>query len=162
MLRLKEDPYLRRLFGKPPIPVLIMGPDNAALVSRYGAPAVAAQVERIQQHLRRVDKALDTAARPRVFLAYRQVNWEEHGLLQPWQEVADVVAWNFGGINDRFDSDWHRGPKAAFNAELLKRAYAAQAEQKIDIFFGYLSGRQVTAEQFTQLASWGSSPSTSA
>ncbi|MCB0185425.1 MAG: glycosyltransferase, partial [Caldilineaceae bacterium] len=66
-----------------------------------------------------------------------------------------VVAWNFDGINDRFDSDWHRGPKAAFNAELLKRVYAAQAEQKIDIFFGYLSGRQVTADTIQAIGELG-------
>ncbi len=114
-----------------------------------------AQIARIQRHLAVKGKLLAGVAHPRVFLAYRQVNWEENGLVRPWQEIADVMAWDFQGINDSFDSDWHRGPKAAFNRELLTRVQKAHAEKPIDLFFGYLSGRQVTAETIRAIGDMG-------
>jgi spore maturation protein CgeB len=82
----------------------------------------------------------------------RHVNWERHGLIEPWHELADVVEFNWPIDDD--PSRWTAAQKAAFNDMLLQHVQAAHCQQPIDLFFSCLSGlttRRQTIESINAL-----------
>lgn len=116
------------------------------------------QAERIRGHLagRRADGELRALPeRPRIFIAVRNVNWEQVGLVDSWRPLADVVHFDWGDRYEQSGDDWFARGRAAFGAELLERVRAAHAEQPVDIFFSYLSGRWVDRAIIEQIGALG-------
>lgn len=79
----------------------------------------------------------------RVFAAFANVNWEEANLTPALRELGEVVRFDWGGEFDQYADDWHVGQKQRMNEDLLSAVAKAHAEQPIDLFFSYLSGRLV-------------------
>jgi len=101
------------------------------------------QVERIHQHLTTAGKFRDPTESLRVFVAVHHVNWEEHGLVDPWADIAEVSHYDWGHSFNQYSRDWHEKGKPALNSELLRRVEQVYTEKPIDLFFSYLSGRWV-------------------
>lgn len=104
------------------------------------------QIHKILAHLLNTGKMLSLKNRPRVFAAVHHVNWEKHGLVDGWAEIADTIHYDWGNSFDQYASDWHRSGKPAFNKELIRQVSLTHREKPIDIFFSYLSGRWVYPE----------------
>lgn len=104
------------------------------------------QIGKIKTHLAKIGKIPACKPRPRVFIAVRHVNWEKHGLVDGWAEIADVIHYDWGNSFDQYAPDWHQSGKPDFNKELLRQVELAHREQPIDLFFSYLSGRWVYPE----------------
>lgn len=123
-----------------------------------GQLTAAQQVERIRAHLgrRRAAGGLrPLPARPRLFSAVRNVNWEQAGLVDSWRPLADVVHYDWGDRYEQAGGDWFRHGRPAFGRELLERVRAAHAERPLDIFFSYLSGRWVDRTVIERIAALG-------
>lgn len=113
------------------------------------------QVRRVKNHIERVGKKLVNKEKPRVFVAVHHVNWEKHGLVDGWAEVADIIHYDWGDYFDQDAPDWHEKGKPAFNKELLRRYEQARREKPFDIFFSYLSGRWVYPETIDAIGKMG-------
>lgn len=94
-------------------------------------------------------------ARPRVFVAVRQVNWEQAALVEPWKAVAEVVHYDFGQEFDPRDRDWENVGRPAFGRALVEHVRGAHAHRPVDIFFSYLSGHWVGREAIHQIRDLG-------
>ena len=101
------------------------------------------QINRVKSHLRKAHKNPSPTRRPRVFVAVHHVNWEKHGLVEGWANLADVVYYDWGDSFDQYASTWHERGKSVFNIELLQEVTKAHNEKPVDLFFSYLSGRWV-------------------
>jgi hypothetical protein len=115
----------------------------------------AEQICKIRDHLSRANKAISAAKRPHVFLAVHHVNWERHGLVDPWREIADVTHYEWGDSFDQYSRDWHRNGKLRFNEALFQRVRDTHDQKPIDLFFSYLSGRWVYAETIRNIGALG-------
>ena len=93
--------------------------------------------------------------RPKIFIAVRQVNWEEGGLVDSWREIADVIYYDCGEKYDPYSRNWQRKDKHLFNEELLKRVGEEHSRQPIQIFFSYLSGRSAFPETIRKISEMG-------
>jgi hypothetical protein len=71
------------------------------------------------------------------------VNWEKHGLVDGWAEIADVIHYDWGNSFNQYAADWHQRGKPDFNKVLLRQVELAHREKTIDLLFSYLSGRWV-------------------
>ena len=101
------------------------------------------QISKIRTHLANMGKVSTGKVRPRIFVAVHHVNWEKHGLVDGWAEIADVVHYDWGNSFDQYAADWHQRGKPDFNKVLLRQVELAHREKPIDLFFSYLSGRWV-------------------
>ncbi|MBI3813123.1 MAG: glycosyltransferase [Nitrospinae bacterium] len=113
------------------------------------------QVRRVKNHIERVGKKPVNKKKPRVFVAVHHVNWEKHGLVDGWAEVADIIHYDWGGSFDQDAPTWHEKDKPLFNAELLRRVEQACREKPIDIFFSYLSGNWVYPDTIRAIGKLG-------
>lgn len=116
------------------------------------------QQARIRDHLTRRRAAGELRPlpeRPCMFVAVRNVNWERAGLVDSWRPLADVVHYDWGDRYDPAADDWFASGRQAFGEELLQRVRAAHAQQPIDIFFSYLSGRWVDRRVIEQIRDLG-------
>ncbi len=104
------------------------------------------QIKRIRDHLIRMGKMPVPKYRPRIFVAVHHVNWEKHGLVDGWAEIADVIHYDWGNSFDQYAPNWHHRGKPDFNNELIRQVESAHREKPIDLFFSYLSGRWVYPE----------------
>lgn len=112
------------------------------------------QIRRIRTFLQSTGKTPQPKNKPRVFVAVHHVNWEKHGMVDAWADIADIIHYDWGDLYDQFTPDWHTKGKLSFNAELLQRVTAAHQKQPLDLFFSYLSGRWIfptTIPQINQL-----------
>ena len=101
------------------------------------------QIDKIRTHLANIGKVSTRKVRPRIFVAVHHVNWEKHGLVGGWAEIADVIHYDWGNSFDQYAADWHQRGKPDFNKVLLRQVELAHREKTIDLFFSYLSGRWV-------------------
>lgn len=91
----------------------------------------------------------------RVFIAVHVVNWELDGLVRPIQAIAQGVHFDWGIRYDPTRGDWESNQKGAFNCELLEAVRKAHREQRIDVFFSYLSGEWLLPGTIEQIRRWG-------
>lgn len=119
---------------------------NSKCDHELGPSSLSEQIHKIRAHLRKTGKIRSSKDRLRVFTAVRHVNWEKHGLVDGWAEIADTIHYDWGDSFDQYTPDWHQKGKPAFNRELIRRVEFAHREKPIDIFFSYLSGRWVYPE----------------
>jgi len=84
--------------------------------------------------------------RLRTFAAVRHHNWEAHNLLPALGKLGEVVHFDWGAEGFPPDSKWTREHVRDFNALLLARFEAALKDGPIQLFFGYLTGRNVRPE----------------
>ena len=127
--------------------------DEAA--RRYFIPKEA-QIARIRRHLQRTNKMIDSGTKPVVFVAVHHVNWEQGGLIDPWKEMATVIHYDWGTENfDQSSKDWQSEGKKRFNKRLLEEVKNNHDEERIDIFFSYLSGRWVYPETIKKITDLG-------
>lgn len=109
-------------------------------------PSLKKQIHKIRSHLIETGKMLNSKDRPRVFVAVHHVNWEKHGLVDGWTEIADVIYYDWGNSFDQYAANWHKRGKPDFNKELIRQVELAHREKPVDLFFSYLSGRWVYPE----------------
>ncbi len=110
-------------------------------------PSLKEQIKKIRAHLIKTGKMpAYPKDRPRIFVAVHHVNWEKHGLVDGWAEIADIIHYEWGDSFDQYAPDWHQKGKPNFNMELIRRVELAHRERPIDLFFAYLSGRWVYPE----------------
>jgi spore maturation protein CgeB len=79
----------------------------------------------------------------RIFAAFQHFNWENHNLQPALEEFGEVIRYDWSPKYDQYSPSWHIRDKFLMNQELLEKVAIAHAEKRIDIFFGYLSGRLV-------------------
>jgi hypothetical protein len=113
------------------------------------------QIERIRKNLLLKKKLLDPGGKPFVFAAIHNVNWEQAGLVDPWNGLAKVVHYDWGNEFDQNSAKWQSEGKKKFNARLLETVNRSNMEDKIDIFFSYLSGRWVYPETIEKICDLG-------
>ncbi len=129
--------------------------DPSSSASQTMREFFASQVERIQAHLKQAGKMKTPKSRPRVFVAVHHVNWEKHGMVDAWAEIADIIHYDWGDQYDQFASDWHEKGKPALSKELPRRVKEAHKKEPIDLFFSYLSGRWVFPQTIHQIGQLG-------
>ncbi len=78
----------------------------------------------------------------RIFAAFAHFNWEDHNLQPALEEFGQVVRLRWPPYN-QYEDDWHFSKKQWFNIRLLEAVKKVHDENKIDVFFGYLSGRVI-------------------
>jgi len=78
-----------------------------------------------------------------IFIAVKQVNWEQYGLVDSWRSLARVTWYDWGNRFDQYAPHWHDTGKSAFNDDLLHTVMECHSRDRIDLFFSYLSGRWV-------------------
>lgn len=115
-----------------------------------------------QELARHLEQRLSQARRqeirnrpPVVFLAVKNVDWEQAGLVDSWQGVAETVHYDWGASHDQHAPDWQSEGKAKFNQELVERIEQAVRERGITHFFSYLSGRWLYPETVDRIAALG-------
>lgn len=101
------------------------------------------QIDKIRTHLANIGKVSTRKVRPRIFVVVHHVNWEKHGLVDGWAEIADVIHYDWGNSFNQYAADWHQRGKPDFNKVLLRQVELAHREKTIDLLFSYLSGRWV-------------------
>ena len=114
-------------------------------------------IELIQQHLQTVGKnSFLRHSDPKVFVAVKNVNWEQSGLIDTWSDVAQTVCydWSKDGF-DQYSPDWYAVGKPAFNKKLLELVTYSKIEHGINVFFSYLSGRLAYPETISRINSLG-------
>lgn len=141
-----------KLLGRQGLPPLVQ--DIAADRLAPRVLTQAEQRERIHQHLHQVGKSLRAAARPRVFLAVHHVNWEQQGLVESWQGIADYVHYDWGERYDQYAKNW-QDTKQRFNEELYQNVVSEHRRRPIELFFSYLSGRWVYPETIARIGQLG-------
>ena len=109
-------------------------------------PSLKEQIQKIRTYLIETGKMRTSKDRPRVFVAVHHVNWEKHGLVDGWTEIADVIYYDWGNSFDQYAPNWHKRGKPDFNKELIRQVELAHREKPVDLFFSYLSGRWVYPE----------------
>ena len=105
-------------------------------------PSLKKQIHKIRAHLIGTGKMLNSKDRPRVFVAVHHVNWEKHGLVDGWTEIADVIYYDWGNSFDQYAPNWHKRGKPDFNKELIRQVELAHREKPVDLFF-FLSLRKM-------------------
>jgi spore maturation protein CgeB len=123
-------------------------------VGKYFIPKEE-QIARIQNHLRQKKKSIGLLTKPVVMAAVHNVNWERAGLVDPWKELAKVMHYDWGGEFDQNSRTWQDDGKKKFNASLLEVVTRSNKDEKIDIFFSYLSGRWVYPETIEKIGALG-------
>lgn len=120
-------------------------------------PPISARIQkqRIWEHLKRSNKLLKIGIRPRVFIAVKNVNWEQAALIDSWRAVADVVHFEAHAQFDQYHPQWHSSGKPQFNRLLLDTFLQEHRRSPFDLFFSYLSGRWVTGETIEQITQSG-------
>jgi spore maturation protein CgeB len=113
------------------------------------------QIARIQTSLLQEKKNLDLKGKPVVFAAVHNVNWERVGLVEPWNEIAKVAHYDWGNEFDQNSANWQTEGKIRFNARLLESVDRSNKEEKIDLFYSYLSGRWVYPETIKRIGDMG-------
>ncbi len=116
------------------------------------------QVARIQQHLTKRRQRGEVGAlpeKPRVFIAVKNSNWEQAGLVDSWRGIADVVHYDWGEQFDQNASDWFSDGRDAFGEALFRRVEEAHRQMPLDIFFSYLSGRWVSRQVIDRIGRLG-------
>lgn len=117
-----------------------------------------AQVVRIQHHLserQRLGELGQLPERPRVFIAVKNTNWEQAGLVDSWQGLADTIHYDWGDNFDQNAANWFSHGRDAFGEALFQQVAAAHRQQPVDIFFSYLSGRWVSREAIERIGQLG-------
>jgi hypothetical protein len=110
------------------------------------------QKRRIRHHLQRTNKLLKAGIRPRIFIAVKNVNWEQAALVDSWKAIADVVHFEAHEQFDQYQPQWHHSGKAAFNRLLLDTFMREHHRKPFDLFFSYLSGRWVTGDTIKKIS----------
>lgn len=90
-----------------------------------------------------------------VFIAVKDVNWEKVGLVDSWENIADVYHFDWGSNFNTYSNDWELNKKKIFNDLLIEKVIKVNEEKKIDIFFSYLSGGWVYQETIEKIKSLG-------
>ncbi|MBU2495963.1 MAG: glycosyltransferase [Candidatus Omnitrophica bacterium] len=94
--------------------------------------------------------------RPKIFIAVKPMNWEKTGLVDSWQEVAEVIHYDWGEQYGQYNRrDWQKTGKYLFNEELVERVKSEHLKQPVQIFFSYLSGRTVFSQTIKQISEMG-------
>lgn len=91
----------------------------------------------------------------RVFIAVHHINWEYDALVRSWQEVAEVIHYDWGNTYNQYAPDWFSRKRAEFQTVLIERVKRNHESKSIDLFFSYLSGRWVDRTTIETIASLG-------
>ncbi|MEJ1412567.1 MAG: glycosyltransferase [Candidatus Sedimenticola sp. (ex Thyasira tokunagai)] len=116
------------------------------------------QVARIQQYLagrRQRGEVGPLPEKPRVFIAVKNSNWEQAGLVDSWRSIADVIHYDWGEQFDQNATDWFSGGRDAFGEALFRQVEEAHRQTPLDIFFSYLSGRWVSRQVIDRIGRLG-------
>lgn len=91
-----------------------------------------------------------------IFCCVQSFNWENENLIKSLVDMGHKVT-NFDFRSegyDQYDSNWLLSGKKAMNDELLKRISKVHSEEKIDLFFGYLSDPVINPDYIKEISSW--------
>ncbi len=91
----------------------------------------------------------------RIFAAVRHHNWEGHNLIPALEELGEVIHFDWGAEGFPPDTRWTGEDKARMNALLLGRFRSVLKDGPIQLFFGYLSGRNATPELIRAIGDTG-------
>ena len=91
----------------------------------------------------------------RIFIAVKNVNWEQSGLVDTWQTLGEVLHYDWGENYNQYSNNWHIYEKERFNFELVDRVTKAHKQKSITLFFSYLSGRWVFPETIWKIDKLG-------
>jgi len=126
---------------------LRVGREDRSYHRRAARMGIAYDPERI--HTRVDAKALRDARERgdlRIFAAVRHHNWEGHNLIPALAELGEVTHFDWGALGFPAGGSWTPSERARMDAGMLARLDDALEKGPVHLFFGYLSGRQVTAE----------------
>jgi len=109
-------------------------------------------------HTRIDTSALEQAIKQgdlRIFAAVRHHNWEGHNLIPGLSDLGEVIHFDWGTEGFAVDSRWTPADKRRMNQLMLERFRQARQDGPIQLFFGYLSGRTVSADTIGQIRDAG-------
>jgi hypothetical protein len=91
----------------------------------------------------------------RIFAAVRHHNWEGHNLIPGLAELGEVIHFDWGAEGFAADSRWTPADRERMNQLMLERFNEAQKDGATQLFFGYLSGRTVSAATIRKIRDAG-------
>ena len=78
-----------------------------------------------------------------VYLAIKNVNWEQDALVNSWKEIGDVSLFNFTPNDNPKSRVWWKRDRVDFQRRIIENTYNINKKKKIDLMFCYLSGRWI-------------------